>query len=183
MSAPNIGEKIAATYLRLNGFLLLHHFTVFIDERPRHIDLLGLRAAHSAERPFGNEPCIVDDELFAQIKNAFKVDEPKGTCLGAVVEVRTNEHVDYPQKKYCDYAKSFLGSSQLISLAFARNSQKFTFEKETLVVHLDYTLDWILKRIDHMENKLRVRKTESWFLSDEFLADILILRRLGFPRR
>jgi len=125
----------------------------------------------------------VDDELFVQVKDAFKVNEPKRTYLGAVVEVRTNNHVDYPQHEYCDYAKSFLGSSQLISLGFARNTKKFAFEEQTLVIHLDYALDWILKRIDHMENELRVRKTEGWFLSDEFLADILILRRLGFPRR
>jgi hypothetical protein len=52
MSAPNIDEKIAATYLRLNGFLLLPHFTAFISienkgKYHRHIDLLGFFAPNA----------------------------------------------------------------------------------------------------------------------------------------
>lgn len=34
----NMAEKIAATYLRLNGFLVLLQFTVFIDGEHGHVD-------------------------------------------------------------------------------------------------------------------------------------------------
>ena len=41
----NTAEKIAVMYLRLNGFLLLPHFTVFDGNYQNHINLIGLRAA------------------------------------------------------------------------------------------------------------------------------------------
>ncbi len=178
MSAANTAEKIAAVYLRLNGFLLLPHFTVFIDGHQRHIDLLGLRAADSEERPFGNLPCLLDELLFEDIKNHFNIANPKSVFLGAVVEVRTNEKTKYPEIDYRNYAGKFLGKSQQISMAFAR-VKNFEFQENTLVVNLDYALEWVMERINHMENELNVNKFESWFQSDEFLADILILRKLG----
>jgi hypothetical protein len=178
MSALNIGEKIAATYLRLNGFLLLPHFTVFIDGYPRHIDLLGLRAADSEERPFGKRPCLLDGQFYEKIKCDFKIANPMSVFLGAIVEVRTNEKTMYPKADYCDYVGKFLGKAQQISIAFAR-TDNFVFKENTLVVNLDYALKWIFERIAHMENELDVNKTEGWFQSDAFLADILILRKLG----
>jgi hypothetical protein len=177
MSAANTAEKIAAIYLRLNGFLLLPHFTVFIDGHPRHIDVLCLRAADSEERPFGNLPCLLDEKMFENIKRSFNIANPKSVFLGAVVEVRTNEKTKYPEVDYRNYAGRFLGKAQQISMAFAR-ANNFEFQENTLVIDLDYALKWILERIDHMENELNVNKFESWFQSDEFLADILVLTRL-----
>jgi hypothetical protein len=43
-------EKIAAAYLRLNGFLLLPQFTIFDGQRHNHIDLVGVRCAASVEK-------------------------------------------------------------------------------------------------------------------------------------
>ena len=38
----NAAEKIAATYLRLNGFLLVPQFTVFEGDRHSHVDLVSI---------------------------------------------------------------------------------------------------------------------------------------------
>lgn len=43
-------EKVAFLYLRLNGFFLMPHFTVFGVEKGKHVDVLGIRPAGSEEK-------------------------------------------------------------------------------------------------------------------------------------
>jgi len=78
----NMSEKIAATYLRLNGFLLLPQFTVFIDGEHGHVDLVGLRAKGSSEESAGLT-FLIDDKFF----NAIDPDvckDPRNEFLGVV---------------------------------------------------------------------------------------------------
>jgi hypothetical protein len=76
-------EKIAATYLRLNRFLLLPLFTIFEYEGSRQIDLIGLRARGSLEQSKGPEgthcDLPTDDRLFAEFEKA--VPSPKNALL------------------------------------------------------------------------------------------------------
>jgi hypothetical protein len=116
----------------------------------------------------------LDDILFKQIEDNFGIANPKSTFLGLMAEVHNPP--EFREVDYRDYAARFLGKAKCISLAFA-DAKNFEFNEGTLVIHLTYALDWIFRRIDQMENELAVRKTESWALSEEFLSDILILRR------
>ena len=66
----NPAERLAATYLRLNGFLLLPQFTSFGGGYHNHVDLLGLRAPGSVER-VGTIEFPVDGAFFAAIPGAL----------------------------------------------------------------------------------------------------------------
>lgn len=90
----NTAEKLAATYLRLNGFLLLPHFTVFQGSHHGHVDLIGLRAKNSFSG-FDGKPFLTDEALFEAIGQTG-CPEPKSVFLGLVAEVRTNERRDAP---------------------------------------------------------------------------------------
>ncbi len=77
----NAAEKIAASYLRLNGFLLLPHFTVFEGGYHGHVDIVGLRAAGSKEVG-GGLTFPTDDKLFAAIPKEIPRASARGYLLG-----------------------------------------------------------------------------------------------------
>lgn len=85
----NTTETIAATYLRLNGFLLLPLFTLFEQEGARHVDLVGLRAQGSMEQSLDRKGNLLDlptdEKLFAAFEKA--VPSPKNALLGVVGEI------------------------------------------------------------------------------------------------
>jgi len=60
----NTAEKLACTYLRLNGFLLTPHFTIFSGENHTHIDIIGLRSKGSKEE-VDNFTFPLDDDFFS----------------------------------------------------------------------------------------------------------------------
>ena len=67
----NATEKLAATYLRLNGFLLLPHFTIFTGRQHSHFDLIGLHPMNGAEIG-GRLQLPKDENLFRNMKKSSK---------------------------------------------------------------------------------------------------------------
>ena len=115
----NTAEKIAATYLRLNGFLLLPHFTVFDGNEHNHIDLIALRAAHSAER-VGELKLPVDQLFFSLVSEHLDVDAFT-VSVAIIAEVRTNKDRDIPSPAHIQYAMNFLGSVPSMPVSFAKD--------------------------------------------------------------
>ena len=112
----NLTEKLAATYLRLNGFLLLPHFTVFTGAQHNHLDLIGLRAANSRER-IGDFTLPIDGTLFAMLTQLHG-DEAFSSTIGVVAEVRTNDDRRSPTGEHIAYVKHFFGDLAVYRLAF-----------------------------------------------------------------
>ena len=170
----NMAEKIAATYLRLNGFLLLPQFTVFIDGEHGHVDLVGLRAKGSKEESAGVS-FITDDEFFGAIDPAVCVD-PRNEFLGLVGEVKKNRQVDFPKAKQVEYVRPFLGPALIVSVFFSAAGKSPKRTPQGLHVGTGYALEWIFKRASWMNNNLKSwSKTGSWNLSEDALSEILVL--------
>ena len=93
----NATEKLAATYLRLNGFLLLPHFTIFTGRQHSHIDLIGLHPMNGVER-VGALELPKDDRLFVTIRDRYEIDS-RHNWLGIIAEVKTNQEVEEPSPK------------------------------------------------------------------------------------
>ncbi len=174
----NTAEKIVATYLRLNGFLLLPHFTVFDGEHHNHIDIVGLRAANSEER--------LDGLIFPIDKKLFEaasefVDNPKSKFLGALAEVRTNQEKDSLSIEHVAYASNFLGGIASIRLSFYESDDNGpTISNGSIDIGNRFAMNWIIERINWMEKQnIKLTKSGSWYLSEEWLADILVLTRMG----
>ena len=173
----NTAEKIAATYLRLNGFLLLPHFTVFDGHDHNHIDLIGLRAAHSAER-VGDLKFPVDEAFFSLVSERLKVDAT-ASLIAVIAEVRTNDKREAPSGAHIEYTKSFLGRVPAIAISFAKDKASLEIDASGLKIGNAYALRWILERIEWMDSKkMHLTKTGSWTLSEDFLSEILVLRDL-----
>lgn len=174
----NIAEKIAYTYLRLNGFLLLPHFTVFGGRAHGHVDLVGLRAANSIER-LRDYTFPVDEALFDAISELLV--EPRGHLLGIVAEVRENANRDVPNDEQVEYVSAFLGGASIIKIAFFDNEFSLYREDDLICIGIRRALQWIIERIEQMEQSLQgITKTGSWYLSDDHLSDVLVLWRYGF---
>ena len=174
----NTAEKIAGTYLRLNGFFLLPQFTVFDGTRHNHIDLVALRAANSEER-VDDVVLPVDDQLFETV--SIFIDNPKSNHFGAIVEVRTNENRDIPTNEHFVYTSRFLGGLPSVRLSFYEFDDNNPVPSENSInIGNRYAIGWILDRINWMQGQhMRLAKEGSWHLSEEWLADILVLNRLG----
>ena len=178
----NTAEKIAAIYLRLNGFLLLPHFTVFDGKQHNHIDIVGLRAANSVEC-LGDLIFPIDNRLF-KAASEF-VNNPESIFLGALAEVRTNQMKDSLSNEHVAYLSNFLGGIDSIRLSFYEFRDN---EPTTLNGSIDignrFAMNWIIERINWMqEQKMNLTKHGSWFLSEEWLADILVLTRMGLLQK
>lgn len=176
----NTAEKIASTYLRLNGFLLLPQFTVFSKNTPKtfhnHVDLLALRPAGSREVCF-DQSLPRDDALFQAIFARYGLDAD-GAHIGVIAEVRTNDDRDTISEEHLHYAANFLGGIQPIRMTFFETPIPITTDEAGVAVGLIFALRWIHRRICWMNENLPLKKTPSWTLSEEFLADILSLRRI-----
>lgn len=170
----NMAEKIAATYLRLNGFLLLPQFTVFIEGEHGHVDLVGLRAKGSKEESAGLL-FITDDEFFGAIDPAICSD-PRNEFLGLVGEVKKNRQVDFPKAKQVDYVRPFLGQVPIVPVFFSAAGTSPRSTPEGLHVGTRYALEWVFKRASWMNAHLKSwSKTGSWNLSEDALSEILVL--------
>lgn len=174
----NLAEKIAAAYLRLNGFLLLPHFTVFDGVCHGHVDLVGLRAPGSKEES-GGITFPVDDKFFGAIK-ANVCTNPRDSLLGVVAEVRTNRSVDEPKVEQQDYVTVFLGGASVVPVAFFESMAEPIWPDRCLKVGNVYALKWIIERIQFMDkNHRKLTKSGSWPWSDDALADLMVLHRYG----
>ena len=108
----NCPEKIAGAYLRLNGFFLLPHFTIFKMQRDyHHVDFLALRPPSSGGFVYGGESELrfpLDDSLLGLINAGFGVD-PFRDFIGSVVEVKGNNQFEVPTDDHIEYASQFMG--------------------------------------------------------------------------
>ena len=177
----NTAEKLAATYLRLNGFLLLPHFTIFTGNDHNHVDVVGFRPANSSEIAFGDS--LPRDKVFSdQLSNELGNDS---NCIpvGVIGESRSNLNRDRISAEHVDYVSSFLGGVKPVRVAFCQARTKIRRDERGLRVSLRYAYDWIQERITDLEQRWRgqrrLSKTGSWELSEEFLADLLWLRRIN----
>lgn len=172
----NTAEKLAATYLRLNGFLLLPHFTVFQGSHHGHVDLIGLRAKDSFSG-FNGKPFLMDETLFEAISQTG-CPEPKSKFLGLVAEVKTNKKRDIPDENQVVYVQKFLGNVPMAKLSFRKTEDSPQCVDGVIHIGNRYALKWILQRIRSMKEMGRLQKWGSWTLSEETLADIMVLERM-----
>jgi hypothetical protein len=172
----NIAEKIAATYLRLNGFLLLPHFTVLGEESHNHIDLIGLRPEASAEVANGTK--LPRDSNFSRM---LRLENPlfeENAQVGIVVECRGNKRTDYIGPAHIAYARPFLGGVDPARILFSSMSYSLGHVKdEGIWVDLHYAYSWIHYRI--WASDRLCGKSGSWYLSDDFLSDTIVIQRLA----
>jgi hypothetical protein len=172
----NMAEKIAATYLRLNGFLLLPQFTVFIGGDHGHVDLVGLRAKGSKEESAGLT-FPIDDKFFDSI-DLLVCENPLDEFLGLVGEVKTNRRIDQPKDQQVTYVRPFLGNVPIVPVAFSEGSKEPRWEDECLHVGNAYALEWVFERASWMNGNVQaLTKTGSWNLSEDALSEILVLGR------
>lgn len=188
----NTAEKIAGAYLRLNGFLLLPHFTAFDGVQHGHVDFIGLRAANSKERiidPHAERGQIadfvlpIDVNFFEIISEHFNGGSRDLPTVGTIAEVRTNDARVAPTAEHIEYVRKFLGNITLIPVSFADDDNEIAFRSPAVTIGIHYALNWILGRIDLMKrSNMRLTKDGSWTWSEEFLSDILVLHGLGVFR-
>lgn len=172
----NQAEKIAGTYLRLNGFLLLPQFTIFDGRSHNHIDWVGLRAPNSVEMVDG-DPFPTDDALFAAVA-AGVASEPRRLPLGIAVEVKTNNDIDYPSEGHLDYVRRFLGGNwPIVPMSFSDRGDGPAWAGDHVAVGNAYALGWIFHRARWMDKRLSLTKSGSWTLSDDALSDLLTIGR------
>lgn len=174
-------EKIAATYLRLNGFLVLPLFTVFDGYQHNHIDLLGVRSPGSKEEVHGTA-LLTDDKLFSRLVALGA--KPNELLTGVASEVKTGKDKGKITQGHIDYAERFV-KAPLFRAWFCNIAKRPPYiEKKQLKISLPYAIDWIISRFDWMEDKkFELTKSGSWTWSEEFLADLLVLRSLGVLKR
>lgn len=175
-------EKIAATYLRLNGFFLLPQFTVFDGAQHNHIDLLGLRTAGSREVANGHA-LPVDGNLFDRLMDMGA--KPDESPTGIIAEVKTGKVNKDITPEHIEYAKRFINLPTAYNVWFyGIPPEPPTIDGDHLRISLPYAIDWIIHRFDQMMAiKDILAKQKSWTWSEEFLADLLVLRSIGVLNR
>jgi len=173
----NTPEKIAATYLRLNGFLLLPHFTTFFA-RPEnnHVDLIGYRPAKSKELVHRKK--LERDVAFSKNLTETLGKNSVKSKVGIIVQVRGNAQQVEITDEQVEYVKSFLGGIDPVRILFHCQKPPILIEGNQIRIDLKYSYHWIQNRVKEMERVSKIHKTGSWTLSEEFLGDLLSLRRI-----
>ncbi len=178
----NCPEKIAGAYLRLNGFFVLPHFTLFNGRQHTHVDFLALRPPGGRERCGGQE-LPLDQEFFAMADRLTRGNS-LDKLIGAIVEIKGGNVGELPSARHRGYAKEFFGpEATIISLSFSQEIADIAMARDTIVISVMHSLKWITQRIDWMNNNVHsLSKTGSWTWSEEFLSDLLYLHGLEVPR-
>jgi hypothetical protein len=176
----NTPEKIASIYFRLNGFFLLPQFTLFSGQQHIHVDLLGLRP------PGGQEICEdkilpTDTSLFATISEIIKA-PAKDTPLGIITEIKGNNTVEIPSASHINYAGNFFGASvSRVPISISTKYDSLSQVDGCVLIPLGHALQWVLYRFRWMDQNLsHLTKSGSWNWSEETLADLLYLQKIGF---
>lgn len=177
----NTAEKLAATYLRLNGFFLLPHFTVLDGPQHNHVDLLGYRPGGSSEMVLGQT--LPRDEWLNDMLGRALGYNSTTSPVGIICEVRSNKTRDEISPSHVRYTRSLLGNLDPARIIFCQADAASRRDEVCLLVPLRHAYTWIQHRITVMErswenNRASLSKTGSWVLSDDFLSDILSLRRI-----
>lgn len=100
-------------------------------------------------------------------------------AVGVIGEARGNRNRDEILEDHVRYVSSFLGDLEPVRVAFCKAPEDLSRDEHGIRVDLLYAYRWIQRRITRMERRYGVHKTGSWVLSEEFLADLLSLRRIG----
>lgn len=173
----NTPEKIAELYLRLNGFFVMSHFTMLTTQgQPKHIDLVAIRPRGSKVL-VNNTPLDVDDSFFKKLK--VDKDDDNVAIVAEVKGGRTS-HPEIDLNTAHKYMRSVVGPD------FEKNLKKlaFCYEKSNLggnnitTIKLKDCFHFIVQRLE----KYRSEKSGSWYLSEDFLGDLIYLQKLGFLR-
>ena len=174
----NFSEKIAGAYLRLNGFFLLPHFTLFDGANHTHVDFLVLRPPKGREKVKEME-LLLDKELFSQIDKSCGTDS-KDLLLGGVVEVKGGDEKETPSEAHLAYAKDFLGpDAKVVLFSFFHGAGDIKTVDGTITITVEHALNWVLERIKWMNKNIhRLTKSGSWTWSEAFLSDLLYIHRL-----
>jgi hypothetical protein len=179
----NLPEKIAGSYLRLNGFFLLPHFTIFEYHQHSHIDFLALRPPNGHEVIELNDDGLlefpVDELLFSHISDVVGQDALE-ILLGGVVEIKGNFEIELPTEEKIRYAQHFFGNeTTVIPITFSRKFDEVSAYSGALAVQIDYAFEWLLQRFNWMDQILpQVLKEGSWAWSEEALSDLIYIKRL-----
>lgn len=175
----NTPEKIVQTYLRLNGFFTIPHFSI-LQDKGSHVDFLAVRLGSSEEKVGKGE----NRELLS-IDNKFleKMGGTKKDTVGLVVEVKGGDENAEVSDVNFDYVKPFFGKiSKIKKVGFEYNETDLQKRNNHVIVSIEHCLTFInnrfqeLKCIDcEMRGSGRLSKKGSWHLSEEFLSDLLYL--------
>jgi len=177
----NTPEKIAQTYLRLNGFFTIPHFSI-LEDNWTHVDFLAVRLGGSVEK-VGKGENRIPLEIDINFLKALKI--KKEETVGLVVEVKSGNKKAKVKKSAFNYVKPFFGKiSKLCKVGFEERADTISRRGDHVIVSLKYCLTFIKKRfeeLDSIDNKLRgsgrLTKEGSWYLSEEFLSDLLFLKK------
>jgi len=150
----------------------------------RAIDFLAVRLGGSVERvgTEGNRKALRIDTIFLD-----KLGVGVNDSIGLVVEVKGgNENARIEEVKF-RYAKPFFGMDVKIrKVGFENKGSKIAKVDDQVVVPMKYSLNFIRKRFEELKQldeelrgTERMTKEGSWHLSEEFLSDLIYLRKLG----
>jgi hypothetical protein len=179
----NTPEKIAQTYLRLNGFFTIPHFSILQDDWG-HVDFLAVRLGGSVEKVGKGEdriPLKLDTDFFE------KMEIMEGDTVGLIVEVKSGEERAEVTDVAFNYVRPVFGNiSKLERVGFDERECEIQKRGNHIIVPIQHCLTFIkerfreLERIDHdMRGSGRLSKEGSWYLSEEFLSDLLFLKKSG----
>jgi len=168
--------------LRLNGFFTIPHFSVLQDDWT-HIDLLAVRLGGSVEKVGKGEeriPLRIDDEFLGMLQAS------SDDTIGLIVEVKSGNEKARVSDVAFDYVKPFFGTlSKLRRIGFEDKGDEIRVQDNHIIVPLTHCLRFIHKRfheLDSIDDRLRgsgrLSKEGSWYLSEEFLSDLLFLRKM-----
>lgn len=174
-------EKLAILYLRFNGFFVMPHFTVFGDKGSRHVDILGVRLAGSEEKVDEDKVLCRDDEFIEKLAG-----NNADIFLWAEVGIRYKGSEFVPTKE--DYCKKIFGNKgelKKVYFDFSQLGEEFDSNGEVLIVPRDRCGGFVLRRFSQMTSEPiikalnRFTKKGSWNWSEEFLGDLLYLKKIG----
>ena len=173
----NTPEKTVNLYLRLNGFFTMPHFTTLGEKDYRHTDILAVRLPGSIEQVRG-----IRLELDTSFFEFLGKEEDEIIPLVAEVKGGSDEHGD--RSEIVEYVKSVFGEygDDLLYVEFVRKTRK-RIGRDTKEYPLDKCLDFILGRLDSTQAITSevggLTKSGSWTWSEDFLSDLLYLKRLA----
>jgi hypothetical protein len=172
----NTPEKLAALYLRLNGFFLLPRFTVFAGGQHTDIDILGLRSVGACEQVesyrFPQDASLIDP--IRELPLVMAIGQVKGGVSSAI----------YTASSHIQYAHRLAPTASPVSFAFHEGPSSLAWDSSqpirTVSISLLYVNSWIRQRvIDTNRDLPRFLKDGSWSWSEPFLSDYLYLTRIA----
>lgn len=145
-----------------------------VGDRGEHAESVAPRAGGG-----GDEELIVDDSLLDALRSLGY--DPDGEWLAFAAEVKSGERSteEFPRINHLHYLSHVVAGVPIVSLSFARESAQPRADDDAgFTIGLPYALEWIIERFLSMEGQ-NLTKTGSWTWSDDFLASLLDLRRMG----